>query len=40
MSGAMKMSVGFVLGLGVGVGLYFAVVNLLPILGKQTWIVM
>jgi hypothetical protein len=34
------MSVGFVLGIGVGVALYFAVVTALPALGKYTWIIM
>ena len=40
MSDTMNMSVGFVLGLGVGVALYFAVVAALPALGKYTWIVL
>ena len=40
MSDTQKMSMGFVIGLGVGVALYFAVVSLLPTLGKYTWIVL
>jgi hypothetical protein len=40
MSGTMKMGLGFVVGLGVGVALYFAVVAALPALGKYTWIVL
>jgi hypothetical protein len=40
MSDTMKMSLGFVVGLGVGVVLYFAVVTALPALGKYTWIVL
>lgn len=40
MSDTMKMSLGFVFGLGVGVALYFAVVAALPALGKYSWIVL
>ncbi|MGZ9083535.1 MAG: hypothetical protein ACXW3U_15770 [Rhodoplanes sp.] len=40
MSDTQKMGLGFVLGLGVGVALYFAVVTALPTLGKYTWIVL
>jgi hypothetical protein len=34
MTDTAKMSAGFVLGLGVGVALYFVVVALLPVVGK------
>lgn len=34
MSATAKMSAGFVLGIGVGIALYFAVVALLPVFGK------
>ncbi|MGZ8373191.1 MAG: hypothetical protein ACXW3G_10950 [Rhodoplanes sp.] len=40
MNATLKMSMGFVLGLGIGVALYFAVVTALPALGKHTWIVL
>ncbi|MFL9824662.1 hypothetical protein [Rhodoplanes sp. SY1] len=35
MSDTLKMSAGFVVGIGVGIALYFAVVALLPIVGKM-----
>jgi hypothetical protein len=35
MTDTVKMSAGFVLGIGVGIALYFAVVALLPIVGKM-----
>ena len=34
MTDTIKMSAGFVLGLGAGIALYFVVVTLLPIVGK------
>ena len=34
MSDTAKMSAGFVLGIGVGIALYFVVVAILPIAGK------
>jgi hypothetical protein len=34
MSDTAKMSAGFVLGIGVGIALYFAVVAVLPMAGK------
>lgn len=40
MSATQKMGLGFVVGIGLGVALYFAVVTALPALGKYTWIVL
>ena len=34
MTDTMKMSAGFVVGIGVGIAIYFAVVALLPVFGR------
>jgi hypothetical protein len=38
MAMSKSYGMGLIVGLGAGIALYFAVVYLLPMLGKQSWI--